>query len=1300
MAGKKELISISQAFANIADALETRSGDNVVYYPEYQNNPNGFLKDVLGIDQWEIPSQIIDSVWANGRTTVRSCHASSKCVDENEWVYLANGRERAKDLVNKSFDLYTIDQGYPKKTVAGAVPNGIQRCFKLETESGFSCTRTFNHPLYMKESRRLSRGEWKEIEKTEVGEYVAVVDEYPSDCTSLVSDDLVKVLAYMITEGYTKAGMCQFTQNEGKVLDDFIGSCARLGYKYNRGSKTIARDTSQVTFGNLMAKYNLRQLSDRKFIPDIIFSLPKRQQALFLSCMYSCDGWISTGKKYDTKKSGEGVTVIGYVSKSETLVRDLKTLLLRFGIFSRIGCWSHSWTHKGEKKSGNYWHLNIWRKRDTLRFNQEISVLGKEYRQQTQSRRAGCKAQKGRGDSYWSMWGLPSCLRWEKVTKIEDVGNRKTVAITVPETGTFLSEFYEHNSFSAAAIALTFLHTYRPSTVITTAPGGRQAKEVIWAEIHDIYHKAKKPLGGRLLQTKLSMSETEKWVGLGFAVDEDRPETLQGYHNQNILIIVDEACFRSDTEILTNNGWKYFQDLTLGDLVATKDGPGGVMYYSQPTEYHVYPYRGYMKEVDIKGCNFSITPNHNLFAGFRTATTGEVNWALRKVGDIPNSKVSIMGRTLNWTGEKRQEYTIKGYAGVRKTWDDITVPMKPWCRFLGWYLSEGCCDSSGYAVSITQKYRDKIDDIEKCITDLGLPYKEYSRKVPGGSTEIRIQSRPLVEELSQLGKCLNKRVPQYLRELSPELIEEFLDAFRMGDGYKKNNVDVYYTSSKELATDLHELCLKTGYTSFMHKRRLLGKSTWIKDHTVRASVDGFVVTRSKERSNIWLHMNSVKDVHYEGNVYCVSVEPHHLIFTRRNGYCMWSGNSGVARPIFEAIEGLLSSGRLVRLLLIGNPNDEATLFGDSFREGSIYTTFHISAFDTPNFTAYGVTEEDFKNTTWKDKITGPLPRPYLTSPEWAYNMYKTYGPDSPLYMVRVRGDFPPISEDTLIPLPWIEKATDAKLIGGVEDKTWLGVDVARFGTDESVLTVRKGDTTLLQKAYNSLDGFFLADKVEEIMSEFGIDASQVNVDEIGIGGSPIDFLRHREKYVKAINASSKASDTTMYVNTRAEMYYTLRNRFKSGTISIPKSDLLIDELSKIKYKFSNGKIQIEDKKEMKKRIGKSPDRADSIAMAYYEPKGAPLADLGSLQRPKSDPNTDPRTKIYDDDTYSDRINSLFKAEVPEDVDKCPKCDTHIGLEYRARGVRSNEKEGMEKLCLICRTKWSREGHTWVEKIVD
>lgn len=142
--------------------------------------------------------------------------------------------------------------------------------------------------------------------------------------------------------------------------------------------------------------------------------------------------------------------------------------------------------------------------------------------------------------------------------------------------------------------------------------------------------------------------------------------------------------------------------------------------------------------------------------------------------------------------------------------------------------------------------------------------------------------------------------------------------------------------------------------------------------------------------------------------------------------------AGVSEDIFEAVEGVLTSEN-ARLLLLGNPTSLSGTFYNAFREPG-WNTITISAFDTPNFTAFGITEEDIVNSTWKEKIAGPLPNPKLITPEWAADKHLRWGPDSPAYQARVRGQFPTESDDTLIPLAWIEAAMERDSVGRSEQK--------------------------------------------------------------------------------------------------------------------------------------------------------------------------------------------------------------------------------------------------------------------------
>ena len=124
--------------------------------------------------------------------------------------------------------------------------------------------------------------------------------------------------------------------------------------------------------------------------------------------------------------------------------------------------------------------------------------------------------------------------------------------------------------------------------------------------------------------------------------------------------------------------------------------------------------------------------------------------------------------------------------------------------------------------------------------------------------------------------------------------------------------------------------------------------------------------------------------------------------------------SGVSSDIYLAIEGVLTSSNS-RKLEIGNPTDSLSAFGESFKTPGVHK-IALAAWDTPNFTAFGITEEDLAHDTWQAKVTGELPYPNLVTPEWAATRHKRWGPDSPHYVSRVKGGFPPSSPNALISL--------------------------------------------------------------------------------------------------------------------------------------------------------------------------------------------------------------------------------------------------------------------------------------------
>ena len=303
--------------------------------------------------------------------------------------------------------------------------------------------------------------------------------------------------------------------------------------------------------------------------------------------------------------------------------------------------------------------------------------------------------------------------------------------------------------------------------------------------------------------------------------------------------------------------------------------------------------------------------------------------------------------------------------------------------------------------------------------------------------------------------------------------------------------------------------------------------------------------------------------------------------------------AGVSEQIYEAIDGVLTSQHS-RLLLIGNPTSGAGRFGQSFKTPGI-SKFTISAFDTPNFTEFGITEEDIEKGTWEEKITSELPAPYLVTPHWVAQRYSRWGKDSPLYQSRVLGKFPAQGTDTLIPLDWIDKAVKQDLEPG--EPVEIGLDVARYGQDESVWVLREGSVARLHKIESMRNTMETSGISVRAIKETG--ATNIKVDADGLGAGVYDRLNELGEPATEMRSGMAASDKERFSNKRAEWWWGLRERFESGDIDIENDEELVAQLSNIKYKInSRGQIQIETKEEMKKRGLPSPDRADALMLAF------------------------------------------------------------------------------------------------------
>lgn len=320
---------------------------------------------------------------------------------------------------------------------------------------------------------------------------------------------------------------------------------------------------------------------------------------------------------------------------------------------------------------------------------------------------------------------------------------------------------------------------------------------------------------------------------------------------------------------------------------------------------------------------------------------------------------------------------------------------------------------------------------------------------------------------------------------------------------------------------------------------------------------------------------------------------------------------GIADNVWEGVESITTS-ESSRILAIGNPTDPSARFARMCRPGSGWHVLHIDALATPNITRESLTEAAVNmdpplSDELLDKLLAEVPDDWdgevvpdeltrsLTSAWWVVDKVRTWGIGSQLWQGKVRGQFPEAGDDTLIPLSWVEKAQQAELDSTAPPE--LAVDVARYGSDETVMYERRGPILRPVATWQHASTVETARRVE--VHARSIRARTIRVDGVGVGGGVVDQLIAWGLPAVDLQAGSSPMDGERFVNARAEWYWGLRERFESGDIDIHDDDVLAGQLSAIKYSHdARGRIKIESKDDMKDRGMPSPDRADCAMMAY------------------------------------------------------------------------------------------------------
>jgi len=290
---------------------------------------------------------------------------------------------------------------------------------------------------------------------------------------------------------------------------------------------------------------------------------------------------------------------------------------------------------------------------------------------------------------------------------------------------------------------------------------------------------------------------------------------------------------------------------------------------------------------------------------------------------------------------------------------------------------------------------------------------------------------------------------------------------------------------------------------------------------------------------------------------------------------------GIPEWLWNAVLALATNEN-ARVLAIGNPDDPNSHFAQICKPGSGWKVITISAFDSPNFTEEEVPEEL---------------RQDLVSQEWVDQRRRDWGEGSPIWMSKVVGEFPDISDEYLIAPSVLEKCFQVNLSGLELGR--FGIDVARMGTDKSCIYHNRGGQIRRVDVWAKVDTMQSVGKIRPHLMLKNGKMIPANVDIIGVGAGVYDRLRELRFEVAAYQGSERAKNPAKFKNRRSESWWTFREWAEEGLIDLdPEDQTLAAQLGSVKWGVdSSGRIFVESKDDVRARGLPSPDLADAAVMS-------------------------------------------------------------------------------------------------------